>query len=256
MDSVIENLLIDINKKHLEYKADYLKYSNAFREIQQDAKISWSHWYEVPQTVLNQLLMKASGFEKLFGKGTKKTAFEWMELLQEHLADEHTQPDFEVFSQDPDTGKKAFIEIMIASQQNIIAIEQRNKSISYMVEQIRNRVARSDDFVLEALTVDPAAVSNPTIEKYIHKGAQDCDEKFLSRIPKALMKKSPRPRDPSLDMLRLTMTLIAELQGKENPSIKAVEEANDLLQLVRESEDTVEAIRHHIKNRRRDRRSS
>lgn len=256
MSDNINKVLAIVGEIYFDYRREFTKHNELLKSLKDRESIYWSHWYEVPQTVLNQLLIKASGFEKSFGEDTKKTAFEWMELLQEHLADENTQPDFEAFSQDRDIGQKIFIEIVIASQHNTMAIEQRNKSISHMVEQIRNRIPRSDDFVLETLTVDPAAVSNPTIEKYIQKAAQDCDEKFLSRIPKALMKKSPRPRDPNLDMLRLMMMLIAELQGKENPSIKAVEEANDLLQLVQESEDTVEAIRHHIKNRRKDRRSS
>ena len=130
MDSLTKSLLIEINKKHLDYKAEYLKYSDEIRELKQNTNISWGHWYEVSQTVLNQLLVKASGFEKRFGKGEKKTAFEWMGLLQQHLADENSQPDYEVFSQDRDIGKKIFIEIVIASQHNTMAIEQRNKSIS------------------------------------------------------------------------------------------------------------------------------
>lgn len=49
--------------------------------------------------------------------------------------------------------------------------------------------------------------------------------------------------------------VVASLEKRPNPSMRAMEETNDILKLMDETEDTLEAIRHHIKVRRKDRRS-
>jgi len=218
--------------------------------------ISWSHWYEVSQTTVNQFFIQASGLNCVFKPGEKRTFFEWMEVLQTHLSEEKLEPNFNAFSKDEGEGKKVFAELVIAAQHNLTALEQRNKTISDIVERVASSSPRAEDYILEAITIDPTVLSAPTVERFIQKAVLEQNNKFLSKISSALLKKSPRPRDPEYDHLRLMMSVIAELQGRDNPSLKALDETNDLLHLIKESDDTLEAMRHHIKTRRKDTRSS
>jgi len=247
------DLLVEIAETYNEAKQNLPNFQMARRNIQLERDISWSHWYEVSEQTLIQIMLKVSGLSKAFDANQKKTPIEWIRSIQDVLS--KAEPDFTVLNDDVIKAENAFIELIIALNFNQAALEQRNKSISEMISAIKDKSDNSQELVLEAISIDPSVMSNLTIEKFIREAAETQDQKFLSKIPNAMMKKAPRPRQPEFDQLRWFMRIIADMEQKENPSLKAIEEANDILKLMRETEDTVEAIRHHIKVRREDRGS-
>ncbi|MDN7125081.1 hypothetical protein J6I90_09335 [Pseudidiomarina sp. 1APP75-32.1] len=245
-------LLTEIDRIYKSAKQSMDEYQLVQRKVESERDISWSQWYEVPISTVANLMLKVSGFEEAF-KGQVKSLEDWLVATNEFFAT--AEGDLSVLDSDPAKAENKFIELVTSLKYNHIALEQRNKSITEMVAAIRSEASNASELVLEAISIDPTAMSSPTIEKYIRNAATSGDERFLKRIPNALMKKAPRPRQPELDQLRWMMMVVASLEKQENPSVGAMVETNDLLKLMNETEDTIEAIRHHIKTRRTDRGS-
>ncbi|RUO39242.1 hypothetical protein CWE22_10855 [Pseudidiomarina aestuarii] len=224
------------------------------RQIILDQLTSWSHWYSLSSAEFTSIAAGILGMASLFADGDLKG-----DKIEASLRFAEKAADFEGSLEDAskhfgeEIAQKLVFQVVFANYYSQLAVARRNRSINFMLEQIREEVDDYVEIIFEAVSIDPSVVSNYEIAQFISKWTVERNKINLDKLAKAILGKYPRgKREPSVDQHRFMTTVLEEFLGSVKP--ETVDQMNQLLGLLQEGEDPVEAIKYHLRIRKRDTR--
>ncbi|WP_411361150.1 hypothetical protein [Pseudidiomarina sp. YC-516-91] len=217
---------------------------------------SWSHWYSLTSAEFRIVSACVMGMGGILSESSKKG-----NRVDANLAFAEKIPDFELSLDDAtaslglgeDETQRLILQVFFANHYSQLALARRNRSLNVMLEQIRERVDDYIEIVFEAVCIDPSVVSNLEVANLIAQWTVANNRENLDKLAKAVAGKYPRgKRDESLDKHRLMTTALEEFTGSVTP--ETVDDMNQLLKLLHEGEDPIEAIKYHLRIRKKDTR--
>lgn len=211
---------------------------------------SWSHWYSLGSADISILIAELMGIAVTLSEAEDRVdaRLTFVEKAKTHeLSLDEATGHFGA-----EVAEKLVLQVIFANYYSQLAISQRNRSINVMLEQIREQVPDYQEVIFEAVSIDPTVVSNFEIANHIAHWTISNDTAQLGKLSKAIVGKYPRRREESLDEHRFMTTVLEELTGSLKP--ETVDNMNQLLNLLQEGEDPVEAIKYHLRVRKKDTR--
>lgn len=226
------------------------------REKLNEMLTSWSHWYSLSAAEFAVISASIMGMGSILAESSGHG-----DRVEASLAFAEKIPNFqpslddakEMFGVGEEQAQKLVLQVIFANHYSQLALARRNRSLNVMLEQIRERVDDYIEVIFEAVSIDPSAVSNPEIARFIAQWTVANDRKELDKLSKAILGKYPRgKREQNLDKHRLMTTALEEFTGSATP--ETIDDMNQLLKLLHEGEDPIEAIKYHMRIRKKDTR--
>lgn len=226
------------------------------REKLNEMLTSWSHWYSLSSAEFAVISVRIMGMGSILAESSGQG-----DRVEASLAFSEKIPDFEpslddakeMFGVGEEQAEKLVLQVIFANHYSQLALARRNRSLNVMLEQIRERVDDYIEIIFEAISIDPLVVSNYEIATFIAQWTIANDRENLDKLARAIAGKYPRGnRDKSLDKHRLMTTALEEFIGSVTP--ETVDDMNQLLKLLHEGEDPIEAIKYHLRIRKKDTR--
>lgn len=215
---------------------------------------SWSHWYSLSHAEFVSISAGILGMASILSESSEHT-----DRLDANLAFISKAKDFDGDTEHitsrfgEDVAHKLVLQVVFANHFSQLAMVRRNRSINCMLEQIREKVDDYIEIIFEAVSIDASVVSNPEISNFVAQWTVEKDVENLDKLSKSIAGRYPRgKRDESLDQHRFMTAVLEEFMGSIRP--ETVDEMNQLLKLLYEGEDPVEAIRYHLRVRKKDTR--
>lgn len=217
---------------------------------------SWSHWYSLSNAEFTVISASVMGMGQILAESSQKG-----DRVDASLAFAEKITNFEpsldevktAFGLGEEEAQRLMLQIIFANHYSQLALARRNRSLSVMLEQIRERVDDYIEIIFEAVSIDPSVVSNHEIASFIAQWTIANNHENLDKLGKAIAGKYPRgKRDQSLDKHRLMTAALAEFKGSVTP--ETIDDMNQLLKLLHEGEDPIEAIKYHLRIRKKDTR--
>lgn len=248
--------LYELGQSQSEEIFELIEKNAAGRERLNEMLSSWSHWYSLSSAEFTVITASIMGMGGILAESSDKG-----DRVDASLAFAEKIPDFEpsldeakeILGLGEEQAQKFVLQVIFANHYGQLALARRNRSINVMLEQIRERVDDYNEIVFEAVSIDPSVVSNLEVANLIAQWTVANDRENLDKLAKAVAGKYPRgKRDESLDKHRLMTTALEEFTGSVTP--ETVDDMNQLLKLLHEGEDPIEAIKYHLRIRKKDTR--
>lgn len=217
---------------------------------------SWSHWYSLSHIELTMIAANLMGVHQLLKESSmSEDRFEANLRFASKVKTFEASLDEvnEVFGEEQ--AKLIVLQILFALHYSQQAISRRNRSINCMLAQIRKQVDDYQEIIFEAVSIDPTVVTNPELANIIARWTVENNEEYLTKLSKALIGKYPRgKRDADLDEHRYMTNVLEEFT--DDLRAETIDEMNQVLNLLQEGEDPIEAIKYHLRIRKRDTRGT
>lgn len=252
----VTSSIYDLGEEQAEVFPKLLDKNAVGRERLNQMLSSWSHWYSLTSAEFKIISASVMGMGGILAESSEKG-----DRVDANLAFAEKIRDFEpslddakeMFGLGDDEAQKLILQIIFANRYSQLALARRNRSLNVMLQQIRERVDDFVEIIFEAISIDPSVVSNHEVARFIAQWTVANDSENLNKLAKAIAGKYPKgKRDQSLDKHRLMTTALEEFTGSVTP--ETIDDMNQLLKLLHEGEDPIEAIKYHLRIRKKDTR--
>jgi len=171
----------------------------------------WGIWYELPYPHHILLHLATSGLLRSFVNASRQV--------------DPQQAVLDLLDSDPESNTESYVFDYDEEEQGILAslhfsIQGQIRALSYfrrsMSELIADVRAGNDDALFDAVLVDRASISAPSISRRIQMATLVDDETFLHSLSKAITRTRPRPPAEEYNHLRYLVEALDEGIGLEN----------------------------------------
>lgn len=189
---------------------------------------SWAHLYDQSFIKLVAILIWFFEWQEPLEEANAScdATESWLNYSDQALAE--LDDEIETLSASEEAALKEsmpfLLTLIMAIKGNITALKQRHRTICDMMAELKTGGVKGDDSLFEAITIDRTVITCQTAAARIARAEATGDQKFMTRLDKALRGVKPKATDREHDDFRYMLEALNDGMGSEQLTAAKVEE--------------------------------